>query len=91
MTQGSLKQKLARFLFSYRTTPHSTTGVSPAELLKNCKLKSALDLLNPQLSDRVVSAQNRQVAAHDKQIQARSFSLGDLVYVRNYGQGPKWI
>ena len=91
MTQGTLKQKLARFLFSYRTTPHSTTGVSPAELLMNRKLKSALDLLNPQLSDRVVSAQNRQVAAHDKRVQARSFSLGDLVYVRNYGQGPKWI
>ena len=57
MTQGTLKQKLARFLFSYRTTPHSTTGVSPAELLMNRKLKSALDLLNPRLSDKVVSAQ----------------------------------
>ena len=88
MTQGTLKQKLARFLFSYRTTPHSTTGVCPAELLMNRKLKSALDLLNPRLSDKVVSAQNRQVAAHDKRVQARSFSLRDLVYVQNYGQGP---
>ena len=85
MTQGTLKQKLARLLFSYRTTPHSTTSVSSAELLMNRKLKSALDLLNPRLSDKVVSAQNRQVAAHDKRVQARSFSLGDLVYVRNYG------
>ena len=91
MTQGTLKQKLARFLFSYRTTPHPTTGVSPAELLMNRKLKSALDLLNPWLSDKVVSAQNRQIAAHDKRVPARIFSLGDLVYVRNYGQGPKWI
>ena len=48
MTEGSLRQKLARFLFSYRTTPHSTTGVSPAELLMNRKLKSVLDLLNPR-------------------------------------------
>ena len=91
MTKGTLKQKLARFLLSYRTTPHSTTCVSPAELLMNRKLKSALDLLNPRLSDKVISAQNRQVVAHDKRVQARSFSLGDLVYVRNYGQGPKWI
>ena len=29
---GSIKQKLARFLFSYRTTPNSTTGQTPAEL-----------------------------------------------------------
>ena len=91
MTEGTLKQKLARFLFSYRTTPHSTTGVSPAELLMNRKLKSALDLVNPRLSDRVDSAQSRQIAAHDKRVQSRSFSLGDTIYVRNYGQGPKWM
>ena len=58
MTEGSLKQKLVRFLFSYHTTPHSTT----AELLMNHKLKPVLDLLNPRLSDRVVSA---QIAAYD--------------------------
>ena len=91
MTEGTLNQKLTRFLFSYRTTPHSATGVCPAELLMNRKLKSALDLVNPRLSDRVDAAQGRQIAAHDKRVKARSFSLGDIVYVRNYGQGPKWI
>ena len=29
---GSLQAKLARFLFRYRSTPNSTTGVSPAKL-----------------------------------------------------------
>ena len=29
---------LSKFLFQYRTTPHSTTKVSPAELLYNRKL-----------------------------------------------------
>ena len=33
--------KLARFLFIYRITPQSTTGVSPAELLMGSRLKSA--------------------------------------------------
>ena len=66
MTEGSLKQKLARFLFSYRTTPQSTTGVSPAELLMNKKLRSVLDLLNPLISNRVESAQDRQIVSHDK-------------------------
>ena len=32
-SNGSLKTQIARVLFSYRVTPQSTTGVSPAELL----------------------------------------------------------
>lgn len=30
---NAIKQNLARFLFSYRTTPNSTTGQTPAEIL----------------------------------------------------------
>ena len=32
-TGKSIQDRLSRFLFQYRTTPHSTTGVPPAELL----------------------------------------------------------
>ena len=53
MKEGSLAQTLARFLFSYRITPQSTTGVSPSELLMNRKLRSVLDLLKPNVTDRV--------------------------------------
>ena len=31
--QGDIEMNLARFLFHYGNTPHSTTGISPAELL----------------------------------------------------------
>ena len=31
MTEGSLSDRIARFLFQYRNTPHSTTGMIPAE------------------------------------------------------------
>ena len=82
MTEGSLKQKLARFLFSYRTTPQSTNGVSPAKLLMNRKLRSVLDLLNPLISNRVESAQDRQIVSHDKRVQSRKFAPGDTIYVR---------
>ena len=33
MTDGTTLDKLSRFLFAYRNTPQTTTGVSPAELL----------------------------------------------------------
>ena len=38
MEDGSVQTKLSRFLLSYRTTPHSTTGVPPAELLMKRRL-----------------------------------------------------
>ena len=39
----------------------------------------------------VESAQNRQINSHDKRVKSRNFSVGDMTYVRNYGQGPKWV
>ena len=35
---GNLQDRISKFLFHYRLTPHSTTGLSPAELL--CGRKS---------------------------------------------------
>ena len=50
---GTLEAKLARFLFSYRATPQTTTGISPGELLMGRRLRSKLDLLHPDLSEKV--------------------------------------
>ena len=33
VTEGTLNTHLSKILFTYRMTPHATTGVSPAELL----------------------------------------------------------
>ena len=60
MKSGTLSDKIARFLFAYRNTPHSTTGVSPAELLMGRKLRSPLDLLKPDLHFRVEGRQEKQ-------------------------------
>jgi len=49
---------------SYCLTPQSTTGVSPAELLLGRQLRSRLDLLKPNKTDRVEaidSTANRRV------------------------------
>ena len=37
-----LKRELGNFLFKYRTTPHSTTGVAPSELLMGRKLRDKI-------------------------------------------------
>ena len=38
LTIGSLETRVARFLFTYRITPQTTTGSSPSELLLSCHL-----------------------------------------------------
>ena len=40
LVSGSLETKLARFLFKYRLTPQTVTGVSPAELMFGRPLRS---------------------------------------------------
>ena len=50
---GDLKTKLARFLLHYRTTPHATTGTTPAELLMGRPLRTLLDLMRPNISAKV--------------------------------------
>ena len=90
-TDGDIETRLARFLFHYRTTPHTTTGVTPAELLMGRKLRSHLDLLQPDLSSRILTRQAAQKIEHDKRSKERTFEEDDQVYVRNFSNGPKWL
>ena len=68
--------------------PHSTTVLSPAELMFGRRLCSPLDNLRPSLERKV---QERQKSTHDRRAQPRGFVLEDLVYVQNYGPGAKWL
>ena len=79
-------------MFSYHRTSHSTTGVSPAQLLIGQNPKSRLDLLKPDISQRVEVKQQQQKSTHDSHAQARPFSEGEEVYTRNFQQsGKPWI
>ena len=88
---GDIQMQLSRFLFQYRTTPHSTTGVSPAELLMGRQLRSALDLLKPSVYNRVRDKQQKQKTQYDQHTKCRSIVPSDPVFVRNYSSGPKWL
>ena len=86
-----VQQQFSQFLFCYCTTPHSRTGVSPAQLLMGRCLQTLLDLMRPSVASRVTRAQARQKAAHDKTSQDIQFTLGDSVFVRNFAAGPAWV
>lgn len=47
----SRTEALSKFLFANRSAVHSTTGVSPAELQFNRKMRTRLDLLKPTVRE----------------------------------------
>ena len=51
-SNATIQTLISRLLFSYRITPHSSTGVSPAELLMGRKLNSVLSTIKPNKESR---------------------------------------
>ena len=50
----SSQEAVIKYLFHYRSTPHCTTGVSPAELQLNRKFKTRWDLLKVRVGKKVL-------------------------------------
>lgn len=92
-TKGdSIQERLSKFLFTYRITPHTTTGIAPAQLLMNRRLRSRLDCLFPDLQTHIKKKQAEQKATHDNSKSLRSFNVGDNVYTRDFSTTPvAWI
>ena len=93
-SSSDIQLTIDRFLFNYRMTPHSTTGISPAELMFGRRLRSRLDLLWPSesVSARVHDRQSAQKKFHSKEPRKVKLSPDSRIMVRNYTpHGPKWI
>ncbi len=90
-TTGMVESKLTCFLFHYRNTPHSNTGVIPSELLMGRRLRSHLGLLKPDVSSRVAHKQQIHKAGNDKLARERPLNVGDAVYACNFSRGTTWL
>ena len=66
-------------------------GVTPAELLLGRNLRTRLDLLQPSIQKHVERKQLKQKESHDAGARLRKFAVHDKVYVRNFGQGERWL
>ena len=80
---GTQSDRIARFLFQYRITPHTTTGLSPAEMLLGRNLRSRLDLLKPNLEQKAAEKQRRQQFKHSR---VHQFSVDEKVFVETKGE-----
>lgn len=87
-----VKEKLATFLIAYRNSPHSTTGLNPAQLLLGRPLRTCLDLVKPNLNRKMVNQQHQQSirAANEKGRQRRQLEVGVSVMSRHYRGDLKW-
>ena len=90
-TSGDIDNRLSRFLFQYRPTPHSSTCQSPAKLLLARVPRSHLDFLFPDMADNVKQNQQRQKQNHDQRATERCFVVGDKVYALNRRGTPTWL
>ncbi|PFX15928.1 Uncharacterized protein K02A2.6 [Stylophora pistillata] len=84
---GTQADKLARLLLSYRTTPHTATGCTPAEILMGRRIRTRLDALHPDLSAGM--SEKTKLGNHTTR---RNFLPGDPVMVRDYRDRKRpWI
>jgi transposase InsO family protein len=82
----TLEDKLNKILLAYRTTPHTATSETPSNLLMKRQLRTRLSLIRPSLD-----SQQRQ-ERFDNNLQCeQSFVVGDLVFVLNLRNGPRWL
>ena len=91
MSGGNVETRVSRFLPRYRITPHTSTGVSPAELLLGRKPRSRLDLVYPEIGRKVRQSQVFQKQAHDWHAKERTMQEEEAVYASNFRRGPKWL
>ena len=84
--EGPMKERISKFLFKYRVTPQTTTGISPAELLMGRRLRTHLDLLHPDIAQKVQDKQQKITWKKPPRV----FQVDDKVYAKNF-HGAKWI
>ena len=85
------RQELQRFLLYYRTTPHSTTGVPPAELLFNWTIRGKLPVLKKRVVKRHDEAKemdekrqshNKRYSDKRRHAKKSSIRIGDSFLIR---------
>ncbi|XP_054259759.1 uncharacterized protein K02A2.6-like [Macrosteles quadrilineatus] len=92
-TAVSLQHKLDNFLFVYRNTPSTVTGLSPAELFLQWKPRTKLALLKPHLMSQIEKRKEMQKNSADRHCGSfRSFVEGENVLVKTVRQEQvSWV
>ncbi len=87
-----MAHRLANFLYAYRNTPHTVTGVTPASLFLKRSPRTKLSLIHPNLAETIEHQQRQQKKSHDSpNAKRREFNTGDRVQVKEFNsKNVKW-
>lgn len=81
----SLQHRLDRFLLSYCTTPHATTGEMPNLLFLGQQIRTRFDLLRPDCDRHVCSKQATQKSSHDtSRTKDKEFQVNSRVLAKDW-------
>ena len=80
VSENNLQTALCQFLMKYRSTPHASTGKTPASMMFNREITTRLSLLFPE---EVVQNQADQ---GEREEEARTFKTDDPVWARVYSE-----
>lgn len=83
------KREIQEYLFAYRTTPHSVTGLTPAEMMFGRKLRTKLPELDCKSEDEEVrdrdnlnKYKNKQYLDSRRRAQNSDLAVGDTVLLK---------
>ena len=87
----SIQQRIENFLLTYRSTKNPTTGRTAASLFLGRELRTWLSLLRPNLGEKVMDSQAKQMAAHDVYARMlREFYPGNRFLVKDLRKEDTW-
>ncbi|XP_045463872.1 uncharacterized protein K02A2.6-like [Harmonia axyridis] len=86
---SSLKSMINKYLFSYRNTPHCTTGETPSKLMFGRQVKTRLDFLTKSEANL---NRERQIKFHHGNREVE-FEEGEEIYTKDYRDitRTKWV
>ena len=90
-SKDDLETRLYRSLLHYNKIPQGTTRVAPCELLMKRILRSRIDVVKPNLKNKVENNQLEMKTRKDTKAAHRSFYAGDHIYARNFIGTTKWL
>ena len=89
--ERDIETRVCKIPLQYFTTPYTTTGLSPAELLMKRKLTTWLSRVRSNLQLRMNEKQMVAKENHDQHVKQTEFIEGDLVFVCIFKSRKKWI
>ncbi|XP_059048702.1 uncharacterized protein K02A2.6-like [Achroia grisella] len=80
------------FLLHYRNIAHCTTGECPASLMLGRRLRTKLDVLRPNLENKLSQARQRKQQREGVALEIeRKLKPGDEIWLRQYSGAHKWL